>query len=105
MLVAERTQFLEIKLRVDSHARAALQKRLDDHRRTFLRMGAERLLRMAETFARARLARLLKRTSVAVGRFDVDVVHHHGLVHLGETIHRADGERTDRLSVVALGKA
>ena len=105
MRVAKGAKFLQIKLRIDSHACAALQKRLDDHRRTFLRMGAERLLRMAETFARARLARLGERTSVAVGRFDVDVVHHHRLVHLGEEIHRADGERTDRLAMVAFGKA
>ena len=105
MLVAERTQFLEIKLRVDSHARAALQKRLDDHRRTLFGMLGKRLFRIGKTLAGTRLARLLKRTSVAVGRFDVDVVHHHGLVHLGEEIHRADGERTDRLAVVALGKA
>ena len=105
MLVAERTQFLEVKLRIDSHARAALQKRLDDHRRTLFGVLGKRLCRIGKTLARTRLARLLKRTSVAIGRFDVDVVHHHGLVHLGEKIHRADGERTDRLAVIALRKA
>ena len=105
VLVAEGAQLSEILLGIDAHPRAPLQERLDDHRRRLLAMRGECTLRVLDARAVTAIALFPIRTAIAVGCFDVDVVHHHGFVHLGKEIHAPDRERTDGLAMVALREA
>ena len=60
---------------------------------------------MLEALAGAVLAIFAIRAAVAVRRLHMDVVHHHGLVHLRKEIHAADGQRADGLAMIALRQA
>ena len=102
--VAEGAQLPEIFLGVDAHPRAPLQERLDDHRRRLVSVCGKGTLRMLKTRTGAGVARFPIGAAIAVGRLDMDVVHHHRLVHLGKEIHTPHGERPDCSSVIPFGK-
>ena len=102
--VAEGAQLSEIFLGVDAHPRAPLQERLDDHRRRLMPVRGKGALRVLKARTGAGVARLPIGAAVAVGRLDMDVVHHHRLIHLGKEIHAPHGECADRLAVIPLGE-
>ena len=105
VFVTEGAQLPEIFLGIDAHPRTPLQERLDDHRRRLVPVRGKGTLRMLKARTGAGAARLPIGTAVAVGRLDMDVVHHHRLVHLGKEIHAPHRERADRLAVIALREA
>ena len=61
-------------------------------------------LRVFKACTGTSVARLTIGTAVAVGRLDMDIVHHHRLIHLGKEIHAPHGERADRLAMIPLGE-
>ena len=102
--VAEGAQLSEIFLGVDAHPRAPLQERLDDHGRRLVPMRGKGTLRVLKARTGTGVARLTIGTAVAVGRLDMDIVHHHRLIHLGKEIHAPHGECADRLAMIPLGE-
>ena len=87
--IAQGPELLQIKCRIDAHARTALQQWFDNHRCRFLRMFRKRLLRFFEAFTAALLTLLPIRTAITVRRLDMDIIHHHRLVHFRIKIHTA----------------
>ena len=104
-LVAKFTELFEVERRIDPHSGAPLEKRLDDDRRRFFSVRGESFFRVLETLTLAVAAILAIGTAEAVGRLDVDVLHHHRLIHLRVKVQAPHGQGPDRLAVVAFGKA
>ena len=82
-----------------------MDDRLNDDGSGFLSVLSKFFFSKLEAFALAVLAVLGKRAAVAVRSLYVDIVHHHGLVHLCEEVHAANGQSADGFAMVAFAEA
>ena len=103
-LVAELPELFEVEGRIDPHPGAPLKKRLHDDGRRFLPVNLKGFFRMRETFTLTVIPIFSIGTAIAIRRFHMNVLHHHGLVHLSVEVEAPHGQRPDGFSVIALGK-
>ena len=105
VFITELTQLLQVERRIDTHACAALNDRLNDDSSCFFGILSKCFFCKFEAFALAVLTVFSKRAAVAVRCFYMNVVHHHGLVHLCEQVHAAYGKSADGFAVIAFAEA
>ena len=105
VFITELTQLLQVERRIDTHACTALDDRLNDNGSGLFGVFSKFFLSKFEAFALAMLAVFGKRATVAIRCLYMDVVHHHGFIHLCEQVHAAYGKSTDGFAMVAFAEA
>ena len=104
VFITELTQLLQVERRIDTHACAALYDRLNDNGSSFFGVFGKFFLSKFEAFALAVLAVFGERATVAIRCLYMDVVHHHGFIHLCEQVHAAYGKSADSFTVIAFAE-
>ena len=100
--VAGLAQEREVHGVVHAHRARALHQRLDDDGGDLVRVLGQRRFHVREHAPAVRLPALARLAPVAVGGGHRDDVHQQRLVHLLVELDVADGERAERLAVVAV---
>ena len=84
VFVAQLAQLLQIQRRINTHAGTALHNGLHNHSCGFLSMLSKGFFCVFEAFTLTVLAVLVEGAAIAIGSLYMNIIHHHGLIHLSK---------------------